>query len=57
MLVGAMGLALLLTILGVVLKPSTVITGSVGWSYGGFVALVAALVTFLAALRSARVRP
>ena len=30
---------------------------SVGWSYGGFVALVAALVAFLAALRSARVRP
>jgi hypothetical protein len=71
MLVGATGLALLLTILGVVLKPSTVTVSSgplssqffahfavsVGWSYGGFVALVAALVTFLAALRNARVRP
>lgn len=51
MLVGATGLALLLTILGVVQKPSPV-TGSfgpVGWSYGGWIALVAAIVAFLAA--------
>ncbi|HTX81575.1 MAG TPA: hypothetical protein VME44_05320 [Streptosporangiaceae bacterium] len=50
MLVGATGLALLLTILGVVQKPSSVaVLGSVGWSYGGWVALVAAIVAFLAA--------
>ncbi len=51
MLVGATGLALLLTILGVVQKPSPVTgsLGSIGWSYGGWVALVAAIVAFLAA--------
>jgi hypothetical protein len=66
MLVGATGLALLLTILGVAQKPSPVITSlvpaisqvfrlsvSVGWSYGGFVALLAALIAFIAALRAA----
>jgi uncharacterized membrane protein len=53
MLVGATGLALLLTILGVVQQPSSVATASspIGWSYGGFVALVAALIAFLAALK------
>jgi uncharacterized membrane protein len=72
MLVGATGLALLLTILGVVIRPSTGVgivnpTGqiagllphisslsiSVSWSYGGFVALAAALVAFLAAFGTA----
>lgn len=60
-LVGTTGLALLLTILGVVQKPSPVTTSgpvsrifphfafSVGWSYGGFVAVLAALVAFIAA--------
>ncbi len=46
-LVGATGLALLLTVLGVVAKPDVT---SVGWSYGGFVTILAALVAFLAAL-------
>ena len=46
-LTGATGLALLLTILGVVARP----TGAfVDWSYGGFIALVAAAVAFVAAL-------
>jgi uncharacterized membrane protein len=65
MLVGATGLALLLTILGVVQRPSSVyisatpvisqvIHASVGWSYGGWVALVAALVAVIAAFREAR---
>ena len=51
MLVGATGLALLLTILGVVQKPSPAAGsfGPIGWSYGGWVALVAAIVAFLAA--------
>jgi hypothetical protein len=72
MLVGATGLALLLTILGVVIEPAGFdivnptgqiaqllphISISVSWSYGGFVALLAALVAFLAALRTARDRP
>jgi uncharacterized membrane protein len=66
-LVGATGLSLLLTILGVVQKPSVVtVTGSgpisqvfprltisVGWSYGGWIALVAALIAFVAAFREA----
>jgi len=59
MLVGATGLALLLTILGVALKPfpaaatsSVLLHFSVGWSYGGFVALVAALIAFVAAFRA-----
>jgi hypothetical protein len=56
MLTIATGLALLLTILGTFIKPSSLelasstgapITVSVGFSYGGFVALVAALVAFL----------
>jgi hypothetical protein len=53
MLVGASGLALLLTILGVAQKPSPVAMGSasIGWSYGGWIALVAALIVFIAALR------
>ena len=59
MLVGATGLALLLTILGLVQKPSTYTAGSsrlilhftvsIGWSYGGFLAVLAALVAFFAA--------
>lgn len=51
MLVGATGLALLLTILGAVQKPSLATSPgpSIGWSYGGWVALVAAIVAFLAA--------
>jgi uncharacterized membrane protein len=62
MLVGATGLALLLTILGVVERPSLpVITGlvvskvfvGVGWSYGGIIALLAALVAFIAAYQQA----
>lgn len=50
------GLALLLTILGVVFKPAGYIASgsltasvSVGWSYGGFVAVAAAAIAFLAA--------
>lgn len=52
MLVGATGLALLLTILGVAQSPSRV-AGNLGssWSYGGWVALVAALIAVIAALR------
>lgn len=48
MLVGATGLALLLTILGIVQKPYP---GNflVDWTYGGFIALIAALVAFFAA--------
>src|SRR5262249_327872 len=62
MLVGATGLAVLLTILGAVQRPAAYARGSGGvfrqvfpnftmsinWSYGGFVALAAALVAFLA---------
>jgi len=48
MLVGATGLGLLLTILGVAQAPSPIV-GS--WSYGGWVALVAALIALIAALR------
>lgn len=69
MLVGAVGLALLLTILGLVQKPSSYTTGSsglirqvlphfavsIGWSYGGFIALVAALIAFIAAIGGAAV--
>jgi hypothetical protein len=49
LLVGATGLAMLLTILGLVQKPSAGSVISVGWSYGGFVAVLAALVAFFAA--------
>jgi uncharacterized membrane protein len=68
MLVGTTGLAFLLALLGVVQKPSPVATSpgsvisqvfhhltiSVGWSYGGWVALVAALVALIAAFREVR---
>ena len=67
LLVLATGLAVLLTVLGLVFRPSGyVMTGSAllpvirhvtvsfGWSYGGFVAVVAAAVAFVAALGSAR---
>jgi hypothetical protein len=58
MLVGATGLALVLTILGLVQKPSSGGLISVGWSYGGFIALLAALVAFLATSGvAARLRP
>jgi hypothetical protein len=50
MLVGATGLALLLTILGLVQKPAANLGFSISWSYGGFVALLAALVACFAAL-------
>ena len=69
MLVGATGLALLLTILGVDLRPSPdfsivsptgaipqalpSLTVSIGWSYGGFVAVLAAAVAFIAAIANA----
>jgi len=49
MLVGATGLALLLTILGLLQRPSSAALVSIGWSYGGIVAVLAALVAFLAA--------
>jgi uncharacterized membrane protein len=49
MLVGATGLALVLTILGLAQKPSSGSAISVAWSYGGFVALLAALIAFFAA--------
>jgi hypothetical protein len=68
MLVGATGLALLLTVLGVAFSPSSGLTVvrpsaqiatilpilphlsiSISWSYGGFIALAAALVAFIAA--------
>jgi hypothetical protein len=63
-LVGATGLAFVLTLLGVLFKPSGYTTFgpagtipplsgghvlvSVGWSYGGFVAVLAALAAFIA---------
>lgn len=50
--VGATGLALVLTLLGVAAKPNPV--ALVGWSYGGFVAVLAAAVAFVAAFGSAR---
>ena len=67
MLTVATGLALLLTILGAFIKPSptfgflalsptgasTQFTLSVGFSYGGFVAVAAALVAFVAAFGAA----
>jgi hypothetical protein len=69
LLVVATGLALLLTILGVAIRPSagfnmvspmsTVASFpaqfmvSIGWSYGGFVAVIAAAVAFAAAVRQA----
>ena len=64
MLMVATGLALLLTILGAVIKPSAtfgIITPigaaqsnlSIGFSYGGFIALAAAAVAFLAAFGTA----
>jgi len=55
MLVGATGLALLLTILGVAQTPPPVAgsVGPIGWSYGGWVALVAALIAFIGAFREA----
>lgn len=46
-LVGATGLALVLSILGVAAKPSEAFAD---WSYGGFIAVVAALIAFIAAL-------
>jgi len=68
MLVGTTGLAFLLALLGVIQKPSPVTTSpgpvisqvfphlavSVSWSYGGWVALVAALVALIAAFREVR---
>jgi len=65
MLLGATGLALLLTILGNVIKPATGLSAgqlsqllphfsiSISWSYGGFVAVAAALVAFFAAFGTA----
>jgi len=68
LLLVATGLALLLTILAVAIKPSPSFeivsptgiipefrlrTISVGWSYGGFVAVVAAVVAFVVAFRVA----
>jgi hypothetical protein len=49
MLVGATGLALVLTLLGLLQQPPSGSAVSVSWSYGGFVALLAALVAFFAA--------
>ncbi len=63
----ATGLALLLTILAAVIKPSPGLNAvaqtlqlspampavSIGWSYGGFVAIAAAAVAFIAAFRAA----
>jgi len=46
-LTGATGLALLLTVLGVIAKPDA---AGAGWSYGGFVTVLAALIAFVAAL-------
>jgi hypothetical protein len=58
MLVGATGLALVLTILGLLQKPASGGLISIGWSYGGFIALLAALVAFFAAAGvAARLRP
>jgi len=62
MLVGTTGLALILIILGIAQTPSASVTSvviystptSLGWSYGGWVALVAALVAVVAAFREAR---
>jgi hypothetical protein len=64
MLAGATGLSFLLTVLGLAFRPSGYTTSgsaaavqqvfgqvhvSVGWSYGGFVAVLAALIAFIAA--------
>lgn len=46
-LTGATGLAFLLTILGVVSRADVI---AAGWSYGGFVTVLAALIAFIAAL-------
>jgi len=62
MLVGATGLVLLLTILGIAQTPSASVASVViystatplGWSYGGWIALIAALVAVIAAFREAR---
>ncbi len=64
-LVGTIGLSLLLTLLGLALRPAGGYTGAggtipiqsmlghmtvtVGWSYGGFIAVLAAAVAFVAA--------
>jgi len=48
----ATGLALVLTILAAVIKPSTGFE-DVGWSYGGFVTIAAAAVAFVTAYRVA----
>ncbi len=48
MLTGTTGLALLLTVLGVAFRPSGPFV-SVGWSYGGFVAVLAAATAFATA--------
>jgi hypothetical protein len=67
MLIGAAGLSLLLCVLGVAVKPTGVSTSgsssavqqivghieiNVGWSYGGFIAVVAAAVALAAAFAS-----
>jgi len=49
MLLGATGLALVLTLLGLLQQPSSGAAISLSWSYGGFIALLAALVAFFAA--------
>ncbi len=65
MLVGATGLALILTFLGFVQKPSAGSTSAtvskvfsdtvgVGWSYGGFIAVLVAIAAFIAALTEVR---
>jgi hypothetical protein len=69
MLIGATGLALMLTILGVAISPSPdfsivspagsipqvlpSLSVSIGWSYGGFVAVLAAAVAFIASFGNA----
>lgn len=47
MMVGATGLALLLTLLGLLMKPAGLAAAS--WSYGGFIAVLAAAAATLAA--------
>jgi uncharacterized membrane protein len=66
MLIGTTVLAFLLCLLGLVVRPtglSGLLTVSVGWSYGGFIAVAAAAIALLAAaatsgpLQSAERRP
>ena len=58
-LVGMTGLAFLLCLLGLVVRPAgpgILIIVSVGWSYGGFIAVIAAGLAVVAQLTAPRPR-